>query len=63
MDAARIDKTFQSDVEHAIENRKSVGCSVICFIGSLESGDYRGVSNADIPVRGIAPRAVFLRLR
>ena len=56
---AGIDKSFQSDIEHAVEYLKSVGCSEIYLFGSLQSGESRTDSDIDIAVRGIEPEQFF----
>ena len=59
MNMAGIDKSFQSDIEKAIEYLKSVGCSEVYLFGSLESGESRADSDIDIAVRGIEPERFF----
>lgn len=56
---AGIDKSFQSDIEHAVDYLKSVGCSEIYLFGSLESGEPRSDSDIDIAVRGIQADQFF----
>lgn len=58
MNKAGIDRSFQSDIEKAIEYLKSVGCSEVYLFGSLESGETRADSDIDIVVRGIEPEGL-----
>ena len=54
-----LPKTYQDDINKALEILKNEGCNAIYLFGSLVNGSYHENSNINIGVSGLLPQKFF----